>query len=83
MSIELKGIGAFPRLVFDRREIILPVVPLNIWSRCLFRVINEGYDNLNLKYNLIQEEGIRNFKLELDFIEGQTLDNVTKKQYFF
>lgn len=53
MSIELKGIGAFPRLVFDRREIILPVVPLNIWSRCIFRVVNEGYDNLNLKYNLI------------------------------
>lgn len=53
MSIELKGSGAIPRLLFDRREIILPIVPLNVYSRCMFRVMNEGYDNLNLKFNLI------------------------------
>lgn len=30
MDISLKGEGAFPRLLFDRKEVILPVVPLNI-----------------------------------------------------
>ena len=30
MDIVLKGEGLFPRLLFDRKEIILPVVPLNV-----------------------------------------------------
>ena len=50
MTVEIKGQGAFPRLIFDRREIILPVVPLGIPSRCIFRIYNDGYENLNLKY---------------------------------
>jgi hypothetical protein len=29
-ELVLKGEGAYPKLIFDRREIILPVVPLNI-----------------------------------------------------
>lgn len=30
-------------LMFDRREVILPVVPLGIESIGMFKVINEGY----------------------------------------
>lgn len=29
-DLVLKGEGAFPRLKFDRKEIVLPVVPLGI-----------------------------------------------------
>jgi len=53
VDIQLKGEGAFPRLLFDRKEIILPVVPLNVKSKCLFRIINDGYENLNLKAKII------------------------------
>lgn len=51
VDITLGGSGAYPRLLFDKKEVILPVVPLNIQSRCSFRIINDGYENLNLKYN--------------------------------
>ena len=49
----MKGEGAFPRLIFDRKEILLPVVPLDIESKCIFKVYNDGYENLNLKYKII------------------------------
>lgn len=59
MKIKLKGEGIFPKITFDRREIILPTVPLNVISRCVilfnfkfFRIYNEGYDNFNLKPNI-------------------------------
>ncbi|CAD8117028.1 unnamed protein product [Paramecium sonneborni] len=71
VEIQLSGSGAYPRLLFDKKEIILPVVPLGIQSRCFFRIINDGYENLNLKYNWAQE--ISNFNLDLKFPEGTTL----------
>lgn len=56
MKIKFKGEGIFPKITFDRREVILPTVPLNIASKCVnfyiyqtFRIFNEGYDNFNLK----------------------------------
>jgi len=52
MKIKLKGEGIFPKISFDRREILLPIVPCNVVSRCIFRIINEGYDNFNVKPNL-------------------------------
>jgi hypothetical protein len=30
VDITLGGSGAYPRLLFDKKEVILPVVPLNI-----------------------------------------------------
>jgi len=53
MDLQFKGEGAFPRLLFDRKEVILPVVPLGVQAKCVFRVINDGYENLNLKYKII------------------------------
>jgi hypothetical protein len=35
MKIKLKGEGIFPKITFDRREIIMPTVPLNIVSKCV------------------------------------------------
>ena len=51
-ELTFKGQGAFPRLVFDRKEVILPIVPLDIQSRCVFRILNDGYENLNIKYDI-------------------------------
>lgn len=52
MKIKIKGEGIFPKITFDRKEIIMPTVPLNTVSKCIFRIFNEGYDNFNLKPNV-------------------------------
>lgn len=54
VEIFLKGIGQNPRLLFDRKEIILPIVPLGFISTTTFRVINDGYDNLELNHKIEQ-----------------------------
>ena len=74
-EIILKGYGDYPRLLFERREIILPVVPLDIESRCVFRIINDGYENLTLKHEILNDVG--NIPIKLEFPEGKTL-GVTK-----
>ena len=43
--IKLEGEGLFPRLYFDKRELIMPIVPLGIESVVAFKVKNEGYEN--------------------------------------
>lgn len=35
----------------------MPVVPLNIESRCSFKLVNDGYENLNVKYRVMDELG--------------------------
>lgn len=70
-TIKLKGEGAYPKLLFDRREVIMPVVPLGIESRCSFKIDNEGYQNLTLKHYLAQDIGAIDLKVE--YPEGRTL----------
>lgn len=77
MKIKLKGDGIFPKITFDRREIILPTVPLNIVSRGFFRIINEGYDNFNVKPNFSQDLGSINLKLS--YPDGKNL-NISRKK---
>ena len=43
--IRLEGEGQFPRLYFDKRELILPIVPLGFESSIKFKIKNEGYEN--------------------------------------
>jgi hypothetical protein len=64
----MKGSAARPKLLFDRREVLLPVVPLGIESRCTFRVLNDGYENLNLRYRIIGDD--ININLKLVFPNG-------------
>ena len=71
LEIKLKGEAVFPKLLFDRRELILPVVPLNIEAKCTFKIINDGYDSITLKYRVLEELG--NLNLRCDFPEGNTL----------
>ncbi|EGR30900.1 hypothetical protein IMG5_121460 [Ichthyophthirius multifiliis] len=75
VEISLKGEAAFPRLVFDRKEIILPAVPLDVQSKCIFRIVNDGYENLNLKYKIIQD--IQPINVTINWIEGKNL-GITK-----
>ncbi|CAJ1445026.1 unnamed protein product [Effrenium voratum] len=75
LSLRMKGQGTVPKLAFDRREIVLPVVPLGIRSRCLFYIINEGYESLDVKYRLPNDQ-IR-IPLTINFPEGQQI-GITK-----
>ena len=77
MKIKIKGEGIFPKITFDRKEVILPTVPCNVLSRCIFRIFNEGYDNFNLKPIFSQEMGFINLKL--NYPEGKNL-NISRKK---
>ena len=48
--IRLEGEGLLPRLYFDKRELILPIVPLGFESSIKFKVKNEGYENEEISY---------------------------------
>jgi hypothetical protein len=45
LVIEFRGEGADAKIFFDRREIILPPVPLDIESKATFMVCHNGYEN--------------------------------------
>lgn len=77
LEIVLRGNGAAPKLMFDRREIILPIVPLNIVSKCVFRIVNDGYENMPIKAVISKEYGPLN--LEAEFLDGHTL-SITKSK---
>ena len=48
-TVEMRGEGLYPRLIFDTKECIMPAVPLGFASKAQFHVISHGYDNLQLK----------------------------------
>ncbi|MCQ2815955.1 MAG: hypothetical protein MJ252_01695, partial [archaeon] len=51
-TITLQGIGLRPRLYFDKRELILPIVPLGFESSIKFKVKNKGYENEEIRCQL-------------------------------
>jgi hypothetical protein len=57
LELKLRGEAQFPKLMFDRTEVLLPVVPLGTDSRCVFKIINDGYDNLTLNYRIVEDLG--------------------------
>merc|ERR1719399_485822 len=75
LYFRLKGTGTVPKLSFDRREVGLPVVPLNIRARSLFYLHNEGYESLEVKYRLPADIG--RIPLSIHFPEGQLM-GITK-----
>ena len=70
-TVEVKGSGVFPSLGFDRREVILPIVPCGQMTSATFYVINHGYDNLDLKYQLPPESSA--VPLQISFPQGMMI----------
>ncbi|MEW5311269.1 MAG: hypothetical protein WDW38_002999 [Sanguina aurantia] len=64
LSLEVTGTGLFPRIRFDVRECVLPPVPLGFRSQAVFNIINNGYDNLELKFRLPADEVHLPIKIE-------------------
>lgn len=77
LELRLKGSGANSKMMFDRREAILPPVPLNIRAKCVVQVINDGYENMGIRSYISPEFDA--LKLEVKFLDGQTL-GVTKQR---
>lgn len=70
-ELVLTGEGDNPKLLFDRRQIIMPVVPLGIESSCFFRIINDGYKSVSVKAFLPEDDEL--IPIKLDFVQGQRL----------
>jgi hypothetical protein len=68
LTLEFCGTGRHPRLVFDCSHVVLPAVPLGVYSSRTFRVVNDGYDNLDIQFRLPADT--QNVPLELKFPEG-------------
>jgi len=77
LDLQISGSSAYPRLTFDRTEIIMPTVPLNIASKCVFRILNDGYENTSLSCKVPSD--FTDVKLEVRFQDGQIL-GVTKSK---
>jgi hypothetical protein len=70
MDLTVKGFGANPSLTFDRKEIIMPPVPLDVPTKMTFSIGNEGYESLDLKYKIA---GDGKLPVTINFPEGQTI----------
>ena len=71
VDVEVFGEGKFPGLVFDRHEVVLPPVPLGFKSHATFNILNDGYDNLELRYHLPTDT--MRLPIKIDFPEGQMI----------
>jgi hypothetical protein len=60
----------FPRLSFSDNHVELPTVPLDVTSRAEFRVLNNGYQSLALKYKVSPAIMV---PLEISFPDGQEI----------
>src|SRR3990167_7115467 len=72
-TITLKGESAFPKILFDRREVIMPVVPLGVESRVQFYIHNDGYQTVTLKGHIM--ETFQHFPIKVEFPEGSILSS--------
>jgi|JI6StandDraft_1071083.scaffolds.fasta_scaffold10500_1 hypothetical protein len=77
LDVEIKGVASFPSINFSKREVILPVVPLNVTTSTSFRIFNDGYENVNLKSQLLDD--VANLGLVVSFPEGKNL-GITKQK---
>lgn len=55
VDVVLKGTASLPMIYFNKREVIMPVVPLDVETTSSFRVINDGYENCNLKCQFLDD----------------------------
>lgn len=72
MTIQAKGFGVNPGLCFDRKEVIMPPVPLDTPAVSTFYIGNDGYESLDLKYTIA---GDNKLPIQLRFPEGSVLSS--------
>uniref|UniRef100_A0A0G4F070 Calponin-homology (CH) domain-containing protein n=1 Tax=Chromera velia CCMP2878 TaxID=1169474 RepID=A0A0G4F070_9ALVE len=77
LHLRLRGRGTVPKIAFDRPELILPTVPLNVPSRALFKVYNEGFELLELRTRLPADS--QKIPLKVEFPEGNVLGSAKER----
>jgi hypothetical protein len=77
VDIVLIGTSSLPMLYFNKREIMMPVVPLDIETTSSFRVLNDGYENCNLKCQFLDD--VANIGVQLSYPEGLNI-GITKQK---
>ena len=78
-TIRLEGEGLFPRIYFDKRELILPIVPLGMESSIRFKVKNEGYENEQIKAEFeIYPQGV--LPVKFNFLENNNIIGYSKSE---
>ena len=43
VDVVFKGTASLPNLFFNKREVIMPVVPLDVETVSSFKILNDGY----------------------------------------
>lgn len=76
-TVVITGEGIYPRVFFDRREVIFPVVPLNMESKVVFKIKNDGYEECDIKVKVNCSTG--NVPVTAKFIEGSKFDILVKE----
>ena len=71
LMIQLKANGMYPKLNFSVDEVILPAVPLGLKSKARFDLINNGYDQLEVSYQLPIDSA--HIPLKITFPEGKAI----------
>ena len=78
-TIRLEGEGLFPRIYIDKRELILPVVPLGIESSIRFKIKNEGYENEEIKAEFeVYQQGV--LPITFNFLENNNIIGYSKTE---
>ena len=78
-TLRLEGEGLFPRIYIDKRELILPVVPLGIESSIVFKVKNEGYENEEIKAEFeVYQQGA--LPIKFNFLENNNIIGYSKTE---
>ena len=77
LELGLMGMGSMPRLMFDIEEVILEPVPLGVRTSAQIMVVNDGYDNLDLKVKMPVDSD--KVPLSVDFPDG-TMIGVAKEK---
>ena len=78
-TIRLEGEGLIPRIYIDKRELILPVVPLGIESSIQFKIKNEGYENEEIKAEFeVYQQGA--LPLKFNFLENNNIIGYSKTE---
>ena len=71
LMIQLKANGMYPKLNFSCEEVVLPAVPLGLKSKARFEIINNGYDQLEVSYQLPIDS--QHIPLKITFPEGKQI----------
>ena len=78
-TLRLEGEGLIPRIYIDKRELILPIVPLGIESSIKFKIKNEGYENEEIKAEFeVYQQGV--LPIKFNFLENNNIIGYSKTE---